>query len=342
LANPRPIALLTVFLLVLAWEIAGAQQITGVWKGRIQSTRIELKLVKKGDSLEGTSYYYESRSHYRRYAVKGYFDDRTNGVVWWDDRLIEKMPARLPGEDGSGSAQLAVANFNCPGDGVMKLEGRTSLRDDKDIEKSPVDLQKSSGSVFQDEWNFVLDNYLVGANDPYIIDSIAGLSQPHLPSYSPMNEPQPQSQAIREEPLRGALVVQTDKPLPVQTNEERFSSRVKILQQVITVTGDSLEMSFYDNAEIDGDSISLFMNGRKIFEHLMLTDRPFTVKFAVAQLLEDNEAVMVAENLGSIPPNTALMIALVGGKRYEAHLYSTMNSSALIRFVKEPPGSGKN
>ncbi len=28
--------------------------------------------------------------------------------------------------------------------------------------------------------------------------------------------------------------------------------------------------------------------------------------------------VMVAENLGTIPPNTSLMVAIVDGKRYEA------------------------
>jgi len=55
----------------------------------------------------------------------------------------------------------------------------------------------------------------------------------------------------------------------------------------------------------------------------------------VADLQQSNELVMVAENLGSIPPNTSLMIAMVAGKRYEARLASTENSSALIRFVKE-------
>jgi hypothetical protein len=45
---------------------------------------------------------------------------------------------------------------------------------------------------------------------------------------------------------------------------------------------------------------------------------------------------MVAENLGTIPPNTSFMVALVGDKRYEAKLSSTENSSALIRLKKEP------
>ena len=49
---------------------------------------------------------------------------------------------------------------------------------------------------------------------------------------------------------------------------------------------------------------------------------------------------MVAENLGSIPPNTSLMIAMVDGKRYEARLASTENSSAVIRFVRKETETG--
>ena len=52
---------------------------------------MELKIIKNGDSLTGTSYYYESPNSYRRYSINGYFDDRDNSVVWWDDQLIEEI-----------------------------------------------------------------------------------------------------------------------------------------------------------------------------------------------------------------------------------------------------------
>jgi hypothetical protein len=55
---------------------------------------------------------------------------------------------------------------------------------------------------------------------------------------------------------------------------------------------------------------------------------------ATSELSADNEMVMVAENLGSIPPNTSLMVAIVGENRYEARLQSSEGSSALVRFVK--------
>src|SRR5450631_3388619 len=83
--NPLP---KTVIILLICIQMQ-AQPITGIWKGKMGNSRVELKLIRKGDSLIGSSYYFDSRSSYRRYSVKGYFDDKNNDVIWWDDILIE-------------------------------------------------------------------------------------------------------------------------------------------------------------------------------------------------------------------------------------------------------------
>ena len=59
------------------------------------------------------------------------------------------------------------------------------------------------------------------------------------------------------------------------------------------------------------------------------------IKLDVSQLQDDNEVVLVAENLGSIPPNTSYLVAVVGNKKYEARLFADEHSSALIRFVRD-------
>ena len=61
------------------------------------------------------------------------------------------------------------------------------------------------------------------------------------------------------------------------------------------------------------------------------------MKIPLSDLQETNELIMVAENLGAIPPNTSYMVALVGEKRYDAQLASTENSSAMIKLVKKDP-----
>ena len=58
------------------------------------------------------------------------------------------------------------------------------------------------------------------------------------------------------------------------------------------------------------------------------------VNISVNDLKQSNELVMVAENLGTIPPNTSYMVAIVKDERYDARLASTEGSSAMIRLVK--------
>jgi hypothetical protein len=55
------------------------------------------------------------------------------------------------------------------------------------------------------------------------------------------------------------------------------------------------------------------------------------------QSKETNEITMFADNLGSIPPNTALMLVYDGKKRYEVRMTSNLqkNATVLIRRKKK-------
>jgi hypothetical protein len=112
-----------------------------------------------------------------------------------------------------------------------------------------------------------------------------------------------------------------------------------VILQEITVSSDSIELRFYDNAEVDGDSIAIFLNTHLLYEHVRLTEKPYTIKLPVELMQPVNELVMVAENLGSIPPNTSLMVAIVDGNRYEARLESTEQTNAGIRFIRGQPSA---
>ena len=325
--------------------------ITGVWHGKINKQKVEIKIVQKGDSLTGTSYYYQSAGNYRRYSIKGYFDGINNEAVWWDDALLEEKTGRIgigsPGKD----ELLSHADFNCHGGDIMKIDEQAALKEDEEKPKGEVHLDKTENPAFYDEWDFVIQNYTVGANDPFIIDSVDMIARhetPVIPETPVAVVPAP-GPASPSTP-KPVVVTEEKKPMPVSplkpmTIEQKFAQRQKIATMEIPIVGDSIELNFYDNAEIDGDSITLFLNNRLIFQHIFLTDKPFLVKLPVSELQEVNELVMVAENLGSIPPNTSLMIAYVAGQRYEARLVSTEGSSAMIRFVKKdvssasPPGN---
>jgi hypothetical protein len=333
----------------LADYAANSQMITGFWKGKINRQKVELKIIQNGDSLTGTSYYYESANNYRRYSIKGYFDPSTNEAVWWDDQLLEEKTGRLNLSSPGKNPMLSSADFNCPGGGKMMLDGKTGKVDDND-QKGDVHLDKIDDPLFLAEWDYVIDNYTTGANDPDIIDSIGAIAQqqveperttpPQKPVAvtrppvieRPVEKPVQKTETPKEEPKPVVKIPEPVKPLTI---EEKFVTRKKVLTTEIPLSGDSIELRFYDNAEIDGDSISLFMNDKLVFQHIRLTGAAYTIKFSVSELGQSNELIMVAENLGSIPPNTSYMVAIVGENRYEARLESTEGSSAMVRFVKK-------
>ncbi|MDZ4796513.1 MAG: hypothetical protein SGI83_19770 [Bacteroidota bacterium] len=332
-----------------------AQMITGTWKGKINRQKAEVKIIQTGDSLTGTSYYYESASNYRRYSIKGYFDSETNSAVWWDDQLLEEKSGRFSISIPGKVPLLSRADFNCPGGGKIMLDGKVSKKEDNTNPTGEVHLDKTGNPEFEDEWDFVIDNYTVGANNPEIIDSIAGIALRTVPTTEPpktipVEKPiivstPPPVQKIEEKPIvkpeipkkEPEPVVVIAEPVNPPTIEEKFTSRKKVLIKEIPLSGDSLELRFYDNAEIDGDSISLFLNDKLLFQHIRLTGNAYSIKLSINELNETNELIMVAENLGAIPPNTSYMLALVGDKRYDAYLASTEGSSAMIRFIKKAP-----
>lgn len=338
-----------------------AQMITGVWKGKIDKKKTEIKIIQKGDSLLGTSYYYESENNYRRYSIKGYFDPNTNQAVWWDDQLLDEKTGKFSLSTPGKIPYLSSADFNCPGSDKMFLDGNAAHKNNKKETEGSVHLEKINQTIFPDEWDFIIENYTAGANDPYYIDSVASIAG--TPVLTPdlntvmQNEEKKEDvfmekktetvffnkpPAEKAEPIK---VPVPEKQEPAVITEKKnietaFKKREKIIAAEIPLTGDSVELRFYDNAEIDGDSISLFLNDKLIFEHIRLTASAYTIKLPVADLAETNELVMVAENLGSIPPNTSYMLAIVNDKRYDAMLRSTEESSAVIKLIKpKEPGS---
>ena len=102
--------------------------------------------------------------------------------------------------------------------------------------------------------------------------------------------------------------------------------------RLISVDHDSISIDLYDNGEIDGDSVTLIYNDQILTTHQLLTDKAkrFIIKVAPGNI--KNELVMYAENLGSIPPNTALMVIYDGDKRYEVNVRSTKSTNGAVRF----------
>jgi outer membrane biosynthesis protein TonB len=369
----KSLRLLLLGLMLL--QVAQSQPVTGVWRGKVTrgkapfatTYKVEVKLIKQGDSLTGTSYYYAHQNLYFRYAVKGYLDPVDASVHWWDHQLLEQKGSAGLMATVNKQPLAMQTDFNCPGSGIMLLDGKVET---KQGDAMTVHLQKQEEPLFADGWDELIENWFYGGADP---DGIAQAEQAQLtqkptneppavvvvtpPPGKPVLPPQPVAKPVENSPAPAAPranptaapkpepkqvpapVVATRPatppaaPLPL-TTLQKWETRQRLIQTTLPLAGDSIELHFFDNAEIDGDSISLFLNGKLLFEHVRLSAQAFVLKLAVADMPNDAELAMVAENLGAIPPNTAFMMAYVNGQRYTARLESSENTTAVIKLQR--------
>jgi len=117
--------------------------------------------------------------------------------------------------------------------------------------------------------------------------------------------------------------------------DKQFTERESVIQNEIEVAADSIQVDFYDNGEIDGDSISVFFNEQLMGANLRLSTRSIHLNLKLDTTKEFNTLSMFANNLGSIPPNTALMMVYDGKKRYEIRLSSSLDKTGAVRIRRK-------
>jgi hypothetical protein len=117
---------------------------------------------------------------------------------------------------------------------------------------------------------------------------------------------------------------------------DAYKKRNSELIKTIEIDSSSFTVDLYDNGEIDGDSISLFFNGKLLLSHKRLTDKAIRLTLKIDENQSVNELIMYAENLGTIPPNTALMVINDMENRYEVRISSDLQKSGVIRFIHKP------
>ncbi len=111
----------------------------------------------------------------------------------------------------------------------------------------------------------------------------------------------------------------------------QLQPREKELVQTIAIDTSEIKIELYDNAEIDNDTVTVFLNNTLLLYKKRLTDKPLTLNLT-AFPNTDYEFMMYADNLGLIPPNTSLMVITAGTKRYEMRISSSEQKSAVVRF----------
>ena len=116
---------------------------------------------------------------------------------------------------------------------------------------------------------------------------------------------------------------------------EKFSSRTKNILKRVEVTQATFKVDLYDDGDIDGDIVSVYYNGKPILSNKKLTDKPLSLTLTLDADKKENELLIYAENEGSIPPNTALMIVTEGNTRTEVRITSDQKKNGVVLFLKK-------
>jgi hypothetical protein len=109
-----------------------------------------------------------------------------------------------------------------------------------------------------------------------------------------------------------------------------IDKRITKADQSYYFESDSLVLTLYDNGDVDGDTVTVLMNGGIIFSKAGLTTKANTKTVYITPTMDSVSLVMYAESLGEIPPNTGLLIVNDGDKRYEIRFSADLKTNAAI------------
>lgn len=285
-----------------------AQNVSGQWygvgkvdmQGSSNSYLTELVLVQKGKTITGELNYYFRDSLFSN-KITGSFDAATRTLIINATKLIYYK------------ATNTVTGVDCP------MSGQFILRIAK--AESVLTGTMFAGKDFRftcPDINFKLKKQTDKVDDDLTVPITK-------------NEVKAEDTVVTK-----AAVVTTEKPITTEekTVTDEFVKREKIFTKEIEITNSELQLEFYDNGAIDGDSISVFFNNKLVLPKSLLNHRAIRFKVQYNDNLPYNELSMFAESLGFIPPNTAALVIYDGTKRHEILMTSDFNKNSTIKLVK--------
>jgi hypothetical protein len=126
-------------------------------------------------------------------------------------------------------------------------------------------------------------------------------------------------------------VIFTDNNIPVKIKDRDVE-----LQNTITVSKPEFDIEIWDRSVVDGDSISLNINGEWILQEYMVEKAKLKLHVKINPKATNNYLILYAHNLGEISPNTAAVQVLIDGKEYKLTLSSDLKKSGALNFSYKP------
>ncbi|HLX66829.1 MAG TPA: hypothetical protein VKR41_07525 [Puia sp.] len=317
-------------VLLIAAPILLRAQLSGAWYGRADvdltgmynNYLTELVIKQKGTRVTGFFGYY-FRNKYQSFLIHGTYNPTTREII------IRNLPVIYYGSNSTINSIDCMTNFR----GIL-ITSRVGT--------------KLTGSFYHDakykymcpdlKVNFTLDKSDKSQDSAVVMSARARIWQPQADDKVVEVVKAAAPVAVRPDSVPAPEVVAAPEPDKDSLQiAESFSKRKAVLNRELLVESDSVRLSFYDNGEIDGDSISVFVNHQLVLSHQGLEAKAFNLYLHLDSTRELTEVSMFAENLGSIPPNTALMIVTDGKNRYEVFLSSSLTENATVELRRKRP-----
>lgn len=112
--------------------------------------------------------------------------------------------------------------------------------------------------------------------------------------------------------------------------------KIETIRTVDIVSKDSLQFSLYDNGTVDGDTVTVLINGKVVMPRVGLLERAINKTIYLTPDMGDSlSVVMYAENLGSIPPNTGLLVIRDATRIYEIRFSGDLQKNSAIILVRK-------
>ncbi|MES2646033.1 MAG: hypothetical protein V4717_04100 [Bacteroidota bacterium] len=140
-----------------------------------------------------------------------------------------------------------------------------------------------------------------------------------VPVIKPIADTISKSIAVVKHPIK----IFPSPPLVLKTRENALVKKIE-------TEGGEIKIDVYDNGDIDGDTVSIYHNNVLVRSHMRLSQKPITLSININPSQSHHEIIMVAENLGSIPPNTSVMLITTPNKRYELFISSSEQKNARV------------
>jgi len=297
------------FLFVLLSTVGHTQDLSGTWEGRIDAEYMKMVIIKQGSTYIG--YTYDEGMGYCKANFLGNFDDSSKRLKGAGQSFIERTIAHV-----LCSYKLT---YSVHGDGKY-LMGMASP-------KSALTKVLSMGIPARTVLKQVSTN----------VDTTAYM-------FTWLNKHGNTGSTVAQN--RKIDTLRTDSMLPppvlsqAELNKKAFNDSITTVKtgrsadtlKTITTSADSIVITIADNEVVDGDTVTVFHNNQILVSRLFVSAHPYRIVVPLTPDVPIHEFVLVANNLGSIPPNTALLTIEAGKDRYQLKAASDLSKNAVILF----------